>query len=139
MLASDQTDWRYDRIRAWARNSLVFVAPTVRPSAAAVSPIDRPEKAHRANTSRNDFGRTEAASERAEAISWQSVNLSGLGAAEASIFSSALRSQLSTLTQSRRCLRSRSRARHSFITMRVIHVLNVASPRNSRMCRNAEK
>src|SRR5579862_8916073 len=128
----------WDRKRAWARNNRVFVALTVRPSSLAVSSRERPEKAHRAKTSRNDFGRMEAASERAEAISWLSVNFSGVGAEEA-MFSFGLRSRSSKLIQSRRRLRSRSRAMHSFITMRVIHVLNLASPRKLRMYRRAEK
>src|SRR5580700_8213567 len=137
MLASDHTGWRCHRIRAWARNRRVFVAPTVRPSAVAASSRERPEKAQRANTSRNGFGRMEAASERAEAISWHNVNFSGVGAEEANALSFALRFRSSKLIQSRRRFRSRIRARHSFMTIRVIHVLNVASPRKFRICRKA--
>ena len=126
--------WR--RIRARARNSRLLAVAGMRPRSSAASLIDSPETKHRLDISRKGFGSLVSARVRAAASSRDRVKCSGVGIGEVKIVDPC-RSGSSKLTQ---CIRRLRRCiRQWFITMRVIHVLKVASSRKPLKCRKAER
>jgi hypothetical protein len=129
--------WR--RIRARARNSRLFAVAGMRPRSSAASLIDSPETKHRLDISRKGFGSLVSARARAAASSRDRVKCSGVGIGEVKIVEPAARSESSKLTQCILRLCSRRCIRQWFITMRVIHVLKVASSRKPSKCRKAER
>ncbi len=122
-----------------ARNKRVFVAGTVRPSASAVSRIERPDTLQRVNTSLSAFGSLETASATALSISARSARFSGVRESTAMFGGVPSRPRGSKLSLIRCRRGSRRRIRHWFRTIRVIQVLKLASPRNDWKFRNAER